>query len=103
MNTSDILTVEDYRVVVALLNEEFDAHNFITVYSSLYAAKYLALLRICKGDFALVNSRIAIFLRNSANTLEIERVTDGNGDNTVIESENIKTNSSNNSCWKKRQ
>lgn len=101
MNTRDILNVDDYKVVVALLNEEFDAHNFITVYSSLYAAKYLALLRICKGDFARVNSQIAMFLRDSAINLEIERVTDGNGDTTVTESENIKTNLSNNSCWRK--
>lgn len=103
MNTKNILNVEDYKVVVALLNEEFEAHDFITVYSSLYAAKYLALLRICKGDFSSVNSRIAIYLRDNANTLDIERVTDENGDNTVIKSENIKNNLSSNSCWRKRQ
>ena len=103
MDTRDILNIEDYKVVVALLNEEFDAHYFITVYSSLYAAKYLALLRICKGNFARVNSQIAVFLRDSAIDLAIERVTDVNGNNAVTESENIKTNLSNNSCWRKHQ
>ena len=103
MNTRDILNVDDYKVVVALLNEEFEAHDFITVYSSLYAAKYVAMLRICAGSFTSVDSQIAIFLRDNANALCIERVTNENGNNAIVESENIKTNHSNNSCWRKRQ
>lgn len=101
MNTRDILRVDDFKVVVALLNDEFEAHDFIATYSSVYAAKYVALLRICRGNLTIVDAQIAIFLRDFASELDITRVNDDSGNHVVAESENIKTNSSDNSCWRK--
>ena len=94
MNTRDILRVDDFKVVLALLNDEFE-------YSSVYAAKYVALLRICRGNLTIVDAQIAIFLRDFASELDITRVNDDSGNPSVAESENIKTNSSENSCWRK--
>ena len=101
MNTRDILRVDDFKVVVALLNDEFDAHDFIATYSSVYATKYVALLRICRGNLTSVDSQIAIFLRDVASELDIIRVSDESGNHAIAASENIKTNSSENSCWRK--
>ncbi len=95
MKTTETLNVEDFKVCVALSNNEFDSHDFIKIYAGIYAAKYVAMLRLCGGDFTIVDRDMANFLKSNAATLDIIRLS---GD---VESENIIGNISPNATWKK--
>ena len=90
-----MITIEQAQRIIHRLGEEFDSHDFINVYMTLYERDYVHLLaeKIDNDHiFRSVNSAIGKFLTDNQKELRISK-------NERKKSPNVRGNETENQCW----
>ena len=92
-----MLTIEQARRIIYRMGNEFDSHDFINDYMTLYERDYVELLMEkidIEGVFRTVNSSIGRFLADHQKELEISKT-------ERKPSHNVRGNETENQNWTK--
>lgn len=95
---NNMITIAEANVVLGHLPNEFDSHDFIEKYISLYERPYVNMLveKIDnQGIFQTVNSMIARFIEDNKTGLGVTK-------DERIKSQNVKGNYTENQKWIKK-
>ncbi len=90
-----MITIEQAKRIIIRLEDEFDSHDFINVYMTLFEREYVSLLAEKIDNehiFRSVNSLIGKFLTDNQKELEISK-------NERKKSTNVRGNETENQCW----
>lgn len=90
-----MITIEQAQRIIHRLGDEFDSHDFINVYMTLFEREYVSLLTEKIDNehiFRSVNSLIGKFLTDNQNELGISK-------NERKKSTNVRGNETENQCW----
>ncbi len=92
-----MITIEEANVVIQNLPIEFDSHDFINSYLTLFEREYVNMLLEnieCDSIFRIVNSKIGRFLVDKHSELNIDK-------DDRVNSPNIRGNITDNQNWRK--
>lgn len=67
-----MITIDEARKVIKMMDRNFDSHNFILAYSLGFSLSYLEMLQENNCDFAVTNGKIGSFISDNHIDLEIE-------------------------------
>ena len=90
-----MITIEQAQRIIRRLGDEFDSHDFINVYMTLYEREYVSFLdeKIDNEHiFRSVNSSIGKFLADNQKELGVSK-------NERKKSPNVRGNETENQCW----
>jgi hypothetical protein len=92
-----MITIEEANVVIHNLPMEFDSHDFINSYLTLFEREYVNMLLEnieCESIFRIVNSKIGRFLVDNHSELNIDK-------DIRVNSPNVRGNMTDNQNWRK--
>ena len=92
-----MITIAEATAVIHNLPTEFDSHDFINSYLTLFEREYVNMLMEnieCDGIFRIVNSKIGRFLVDNQSELHIDK-------DIRVSSPNVRGHMTENQSWRK--